>query len=230
MSRLPARTLYTHCPANPRSLLFFFLMIRRPPRSTLFPYTTLFRSLADSIRIARAVVPDLETVVFVGDDWDRQNIFGSWGLEIPKAAAGLNVIDLVGATMVEVRKRVEALPARSAIIYSAIYSDGEGAYFSAAKGFELVAGKANRPIIVAAEPLVALGSIGGPVIVPSLIGADAANLALRILHGESASTIPIATSHAGKPIFNWLQLQRWGVSESALPPGSEVRFREPSLW
>src|SRR5256885_5464087 len=27
-------------------ILFFFLMIRRPPRSTLFPYTTLFRSLA----------------------------------------------------------------------------------------------------------------------------------------------------------------------------------------
>src|SRR5258707_8476365 len=26
-------------------LIFFFLMIRRPPRSTLFPYTTLFRSL-----------------------------------------------------------------------------------------------------------------------------------------------------------------------------------------
>src|SRR2546430_11990857 len=26
-------------------ILFFFLMIRRPPRSTLFPYTTLFRSL-----------------------------------------------------------------------------------------------------------------------------------------------------------------------------------------
>src|SRR3989454_5920477 len=28
----------------PRYFLFFFLMIRRPPRSTLFPYTTLFRS------------------------------------------------------------------------------------------------------------------------------------------------------------------------------------------
>src|SRR5437016_10347288 len=27
---------------------FFFLMIRRPPRSTLFPYTTLFRSLSDA--------------------------------------------------------------------------------------------------------------------------------------------------------------------------------------
>src|SRR5438270_6499985 len=30
-------------------LLFFFLMIRRPPRSTLFPYTTLFRSVAQHI-------------------------------------------------------------------------------------------------------------------------------------------------------------------------------------
>src|SRR2546425_12089791 len=27
------------------TLFFFFLMIRRPPRSTLFPYTTLFRSI-----------------------------------------------------------------------------------------------------------------------------------------------------------------------------------------
>src|SRR2546423_1182147 len=32
------------------SFFFFFLMIRRPPRSTLFPYTTLFRSLARAWR------------------------------------------------------------------------------------------------------------------------------------------------------------------------------------
>src|SRR5438445_10631358 len=30
------------------SSVFFFLMIRRPPRSTLFPYTTLFRSIDDA--------------------------------------------------------------------------------------------------------------------------------------------------------------------------------------
>src|SRR5260221_2148288 len=33
-----------------RFLHFFFLMIRRPPRSTLFPYTTLFRSLLRELR------------------------------------------------------------------------------------------------------------------------------------------------------------------------------------
>src|SRR5688572_32023968 len=36
-------------PALLLSLIFFFLMIRPPPRSTLFPYTTLFRSIARAL-------------------------------------------------------------------------------------------------------------------------------------------------------------------------------------
>src|SRR5947207_15718164 len=45
------------------SLFFFFLMIRRPPRSTLFPYTTLFRSrgvrrVHRGARSAHSVRPD----------------------------------------------------------------------------------------------------------------------------------------------------------------------------
>src|SRR5262245_65544378 len=40
---MPYRCFY-HVYVSPSHLAFFFLMIRRPPRSTLFPYTTLFRS------------------------------------------------------------------------------------------------------------------------------------------------------------------------------------------
>src|SRR3989442_11353061 len=36
-----------------RCEFFFFLMIRRPPRSTLFPYTTLFRSVPDDYGLGR---------------------------------------------------------------------------------------------------------------------------------------------------------------------------------
>src|SRR3712207_9116300 len=42
------------------SSFFFFLMIRRPPRSTLFPYTTLFRSHAETIAAAARAVADCE--------------------------------------------------------------------------------------------------------------------------------------------------------------------------
>src|SRR5258707_6035099 len=38
------------CPTYLDTICFFFLMIRRPPRSTLFPYTTLFRSRTDRPR------------------------------------------------------------------------------------------------------------------------------------------------------------------------------------
>jgi C4-dicarboxylate-specific signal transduction histidine kinase len=55
-------------------------------------------------------------------------------------------------------------------------------------------------------------------------------LALRILNGEDASTIAATTDSINKPIFDWRQLQRWGISESALPPGSEIRFRELTAW
>src|SRR5258706_9460269 len=47
---------------NPsRILYFFFLMIRRPPRSTLFPYTTLFRSYSDRARLPSALSPFAES-------------------------------------------------------------------------------------------------------------------------------------------------------------------------
>src|SRR5438045_4912859 len=48
-------------------LLFFFLMIRRPPRSTLFPYTTLFRSLRREAA-AQGIAP--ERVVFA-EHWPK---------------------------------------------------------------------------------------------------------------------------------------------------------------
>src|SRR3712207_8025380 len=62
--------------------VFFFLMIRRPPRSTLFPYTTLFRSqktveLADLYEVLRALAKaegiSLQDIVAAADVKDRKS-------------------------------------------------------------------------------------------------------------------------------------------------------------
>src|SRR2546422_712145 len=54
------------------SLPFFFLMIRRPPRSTLFPYTTVFRSMKSTLQL-ELVVPGTRrqglTVAVDPDGW-----------------------------------------------------------------------------------------------------------------------------------------------------------------
>src|SRR3712207_9293377 len=49
-------------------MFFFFLMIRRPPRSTLFPYTTLFRSERDGTIWINATHEDGEVVLSVRDN------------------------------------------------------------------------------------------------------------------------------------------------------------------
>src|SRR2546425_11420580 len=56
------------------NFIFFFLMIRRPPRSTLFPYTTLFRSLRRLIRWLRDAPADVREslpMLVVDDEADR---------------------------------------------------------------------------------------------------------------------------------------------------------------
>jgi signal transduction histidine kinase len=53
---------------------------------------------------------------------------------------------------------------------------------------------------------------------------------MRIIDGESPANIPVSVANIVRPIFDWRQMQRWNVDEAGLPPGSELRFREPSAW
>src|SRR5689334_24120564 len=53
------------------ALSFFFLMIRRPPRSTLFPYTTLFRSTSPPVR--ELLVQDVGAAALPGGEVDRKS-------------------------------------------------------------------------------------------------------------------------------------------------------------
>src|SRR5260370_10758851 len=64
------------CGARHRPRLFFFLMIRRPPRSTLFPYTTLFRSGVKTM-------PKTEYVIEPG----KQEIISTTILDAPRELA-----------------------------------------------------------------------------------------------------------------------------------------------
>src|SRR5438132_11143943 len=69
-------SLFQHL-IRPSSLLIFFLMIRPPPRSTLFPYTTLFRSRGTDDRVIDRAreegVTRIETFELAGGLRDRKS-------------------------------------------------------------------------------------------------------------------------------------------------------------
>lgn len=187
-------------------------------------------SLAQMIVAARAVVPGLTDIALVGDAWNDQAVFGHWKDEILQTGGNLAVSDLSGLRMRELQSRLSGLPTQSAIIYSAIYSDGEGTYYPPAKALELVAEHANRPIIIASETFLGHGGIGGFLLLPGVIGHGAGRLAMRILAGEAPSKIPVSAGDNVRPIFDWRQMQRWNVAASRLPEDSEIRFRSPTMW
>jgi signal transduction histidine kinase len=142
----------------------------------------------------------------------------------------LEVIDLTGLPMAELRKRVAALPNDAAILYTALFSDGAKVYRRPVDALAMIAEVANRPIVISIETFLDRGGIGGYFTLPAIIGKEAAALALRILDGESPAGIPITTGDSVRPIFDWRQMQRWGVSEGDLPPGSEIRNRVLTIW
>src|SRR3712207_8803309 len=76
------------------SLFFFFLMIRRPPRSTLFPYTTLFRSqrATQDVELARGIRIEVRHLgPFGGFLGVLHAFFGADGAEISGERIGVEI-------------------------------------------------------------------------------------------------------------------------------------------
>jgi signal transduction histidine kinase len=192
--------------------------------------TTIHFALSEMVVAARALVPRLEGIALVGDPLDRLPVFRHFKEEIPVIVRDMEFTDLTGLAMGDLRRRVMTLPENTAIVYTAINFDGAGASYIPAEAVSLVAEVANRPIVVNTETYMGRGATGGFVLQPDSVGQEAARLAGRVLDGEDASNIPVTTNNVNKPVFDWRELQRWNISESRLPPGSEIRFRHQSVW
>src|SRR6476661_7239910 len=198
----------------------------RPSNATgdMLQYT-----LRDQIASARALVPDLQHVALVGDPLETQSFMDEFRRELPIFSAQLDFIDLTGLSLQDVKRRAADLPENSAIVYTAINVDGAGVSYIPRDALVAIAEVANRPIVIDSETMLGYGGTGGFVASPTAIAQQTAQLALRVLNGQDPSTIPASIDEL-KPIFDWRQLQRWNISESRLPPGSEILFREPTAW
>jgi PAS domain S-box-containing protein len=72
------------------------------------------------------------------------------------------------------------------------------------------------------------GGIGGAR--PDDGHAIAAALAVRVLSGVRPDDIPVVLDNGYQLQVDWRQLRFWHIPESALPPGSLVLFRQPTVW
>ena len=130
----------------------------------------------------------------------------------------------------EILKEVARLPPNSAIFFQQMAVDGAGAVYGDKEPLKRISEVANAPIFTFDESYFTGEVVGGPMLSPAEGARPTAAVAVRILGGEKASGIKVPVIEFSAPKYDWRQLQRWNISESRLPPGSEILFREPTAW
>jgi signal transduction histidine kinase len=137
---------------------------------------------------------------------------------------------LVDLDMPSLFERLRHLPSDSIIYHTSLMLDAAGNHFvDAAQSVPLIVSAANAPIFVMDEVDLGQGTVGGYLVRWTADGRVAATMALRVLNGEKPQDIPIVKND-NNYLFDWRALNRWGIKEKDLPPGSTVLFREPSGW
>jgi signal transduction histidine kinase len=132
--------------------------------------------------------------------------------------------------LAEIRESVTSLPPGTVLLFAGMYRDAAGETFIPARAARLITESAKVPLYVLSDSQVGVGSVGGFVVDVAMMGKRAGELANRILGGAAPASLPFESRTDGVPMFDWRALNRWGISESRLPPGSVVRFQEPTIW
>lgn len=130
----------------------------------------------------------------------------------------------------QMRQELQSLPEHSAILYGDVTVDAAGVPHERERALTSLRAVANAPMFGVYEHQVGLGIVGGRLISNELWGRRVAEAALRVLGGAPASEVVSPPTGPGTPVYDWRELRRWQIPETRLPAGSEVRFREPSLW
>ena len=130
----------------------------------------------------------------------------------------------------EILKEVASLPPHTAIFYQQLAVDGAGAVYGDKEPLKRISEVANAPIFSFDLSYFNGETVGGPMFSPAEGARPTAAVAVRMLGGEKGSDIKVPPIEFSAPKYDWRQLQRWNISESRLPPGSEVLFREPTAW
>ena len=224
-------------------------------RDRLFPGTPVIYTGMDR----RTVPPDAITknATFVGDDFklaglvedilqlapDTTNIeviLGAtpleryWTIEFRRAfepfTNRVNFNFLNDLSFEQMLARLSKLPPRSFILLGLFLRDASGVTHNEDEALQRLHAVANAPISGLYQNQLGLGIVGGRLYQGELQGVESARIAIRVLRGEPISSFPPMFVSTQRPRYDWRELQRWNISESRLPPGSVIEFRQPTVW
>lgn len=176
-----------------------------------------------TVKAALTINPDIREIFVLFDNTESGKSTGQKTIQgIQSINPNIKINTLNDKKVEDILTAVSQAPDDSIVLITTYYMDPYGF----AVGFEEFARKVSKnsrvPVFHLYEFGMGNGAIGGSMLSGRLQGESAGKLAVRILKGEDVSSIPIQIEKTTRYIFDYLQLQRFGLAVDRVPKGSEV--------
>lgn len=182
--------------------------------------------VVETLELALRLQPETRRVAIV----DGLNNGGLSPADVPAMATRLEFLWLTNRSIPELREELSRLPDETVVFYGTMFRDQAGNAFTPRAALDQFAPASRVPIYGYYDTYLGHGIVGGSMVTFQTVGRAAAQIAVRILKGESPQEAIRGATHAPTPMWDSQQLRRWNISEERLPSGSVVLFRPPTIW
>jgi signal transduction histidine kinase len=216
-------------PRTPK--VFSFVEPREAPAQLPSNFTgvTTTVDFAATLDLALQLMPNRRHVFYVTGISSREEGFRHLAeQEFSRFAGRIQLTFLDDLPLSELLVRLSELPDDSVVIFFTMLRDAGGHEYVPSKIFPIIASSSNAPVYCLFDSHIGSGAVGGVIIDIARGAEQAAKLGLRALDRGSASGLPVERL-TNRPVVDWRQLQRWGISEKRIPSGTVIRFHTPSL-
>lgn len=186
--------------------------------------------ILSTIRIALQLHPKARRVLAIADD----SRTGKLNLEHyenarPEFTPAIEFSVTKDWTIEELKQQLKAMGPDTIVLPLSLFRDKNGQYVAMMEGVEEIAPVSGAPLYAAWDFLLGRGIVGGMITSGYNQGRTAAQLAKRILDGESPGDIPVIKDSPNQYMFDYTVMQRFGIDRERLPSGS-ILINQPATW
>lgn len=191
----------------------------------------LKREFAPTLELALRLHPQTKRAIVVAgtSEFDKR-LLGQAREELRPYEDRLDLTDMSALPMRELLNELSQLPPQTIVLFTTVFRDGAGEPFVPHEAAQRVSAAANAPVYGFLDQYLGRGIVGGNLYSTAAHGSEAAKLVMQVLADPITSAPPLVEPAVSKVMFDWRQMQRWGISPANLPAGSEIRFRDPTIW
>jgi PAS domain S-box-containing protein len=188
-----------------------------------------------TIDMALAVQPKTEALVFITSDYYASGQRNQERVEtriVPAYRDRYKVSQFKNLYLRDMEQRLAQLPPRTLVfVFGAPLDNRDGPLFvPSPEYYRRVAEASTVPVYSYWDFTLNTGVMGGRIITGPDQGRMAADLALKVLDGMPVDNIPVVMETPTSKVFDFNAMERFGISETSLPPGSIVINRPDTFY